>query len=219
VLQVLACVVQGQGLHAAGRQDALPQLFHARLTDEGMQGVLADQKDLQQGPRPPLKVRDHPQLLQRLVRQVLRLIDDEEGVVPRVHLPRQHRLEVQQGGCLGAVVGVDVEGVGHEAEQVVGGHLGARDAGDPDVRRARVRQQVLDQGRLAGAGLARDHDEPFSLVQGVLHVCLGPGEVAVPVTESWVRAQAEGVEGQSIEFVEHVWLASVCLVAWGQLPA
>jgi hypothetical protein len=50
---------------------------------------LADEHDLHELPRVGLEVGEQPQLLEGLVGEVLRLVDDERGVAPRVGLAPQ----------------------------------------------------------------------------------------------------------------------------------
>ena len=61
-----------------GRDDALAQLLHLRSLHHAAQLGLADQEALQQRLVAELEVRQHPQLLDRARRQVLRLVDDEQ---------------------------------------------------------------------------------------------------------------------------------------------
>ncbi len=200
VLQIGPRFSQAQRLHAAGGQDALAKLLHPWLADQGAKRVLTDQEHLQEGTGDLLQIRDHPQLFDRVIGQVLRLVDDDEGVVTGLHLPQEHRSKIQQDGRLARVAGLDPKSVRHQPEKILRAHLGAPDMGLCHLGGPRVREQIRDQQGLPGTGLSRHHDKAFALVKHVLHVGLRLREVGMPIAKLRIRTEAKRILRETVAF-------------------
>ena len=82
VRDVLHRLLLGQRLEVEARDHALAELLELGLREHAAQLGLADQHDLQQLALVRLQVGQQPQLLQHVGREVLRLVDDQQVVLP-----------------------------------------------------------------------------------------------------------------------------------------
>ena len=106
-------------------------------------------------------------------------------------------------GSLVRVAVLRFEGVSHHTQHVVGGELGADQVGQCHVFAGKVFHHITNKRGLAGAGLAGNHDEPFSAPEGIGHIGSGAGVTGVFVTETGVRAESERVCAQIEKFFVH----------------
>ena len=172
---------------------------------------LAEQEDLDQRLAGDLEVGEHPQLFERRDRQVLRLVDDQQGALAGAIFLLEPVLDRVEQPSLLDRAGGDAEPLRGEAEHVVALDLGRDQADRVQPRAVDIGEQMLDQGRLAGADLAGDGDEALALRQAVAEIGhrLAVGAALEP--EARVGRQLERLPGQ-VEMLDiHVsLLAPAC---------
>src|SRR5262249_53134840 len=192
VAHVLAALLGVHRAEMAPDADPLPQLAQVLGGELLLQLGLTEQHDLQQLRSLGLEVREQPQLLERLGREILRLVDDQQHAAPLA--ARLDEEGIEYVGELGTrfaerrqpELAVDrleqLERRQRRIEQER--HFGLR---------AEPPQQGAAQRRLPGADLPGDRHEPFALLDPVDEV---PEHLAVrsgQVEEARIRAEREGL--------------------------
>ena len=144
----------------------LPQLLALEFVVEL---GLPEEQDLDQLRRRRLEIREQPNLLEGLGREVLRLVDDQNHSPIALLLVQQ--ILVQLGAQLGAAEprGQHAELDHDRAEQLVARQCRIEDEGDVRVT-AEALEQRAAQRRLAGADFTGDRNEAFALLYAVEQV-------------------------------------------------
>ena len=156
-------------LEAASRRHALVELAHLRQLQFGPQLELADQNDLQQFLR-RLEIGQDANLFEQRRRQVLRLVDDEDGECLKRHERPEKLVQrvaqvrmrcARHPAALQIVDRHDAEVEEQHLQQVL-----ARDERIGHERREGLPIELLQhrfaERRLAGADVACQHDQPFA---------------------------------------------------------
>ena len=152
---------------------------------------LAEQKTLQHGCRADDDIRQHAQLFERFQRQVLSLVDDQERAPSSGKLGQHKFLDAGQQRRLRQSRMVDSEPGGDHAQHVVATELARDDFGGQEGAWIDLRQQTVDQHRLAGADLPGYDDEPFGMMQTVGKMRHRPPMLSAVEEKPWVGRQLE----------------------------
>jgi hypothetical protein len=182
VLDVATCLVAVERPEVIRGDDALAQLLHVRALQDAAEFRLAEQEGLDQRAVVVLEVGQHAQFLDRARRQVLRLVDHQQGALALARGHGEKILEVFQQRRLGQAFVLQAERGGDAAQGVFGVELGRHQLRRDQVLRVELAEQVAHQRGLAGADLAGDDDEALAQRQAVVQirhrplVPLGPEE-------------------------------------------
>ena len=187
----------------AGGDDALTQLHHVRTLQDGAEFGLADQERLEHGLRAELEVRQHAQFLDGALRQVLRLIHDEQAALAPGCRRHEEGFQRHQQIGLARTLGAHAEGGGDHRKNVFGIELGADQVRRLHTLGVKAFQQVAHDGGLAGADIAGDDDEAFVLVHAVLEVGHGAAMLLAAEIELRIGIELERLAGQAIEGLIH----------------
>ncbi len=180
----------------------LPQRGQALLVDHVVERRLAGQRDRDDPPVARVDAGEQPQFLDRRGTQVLGLVHDDHDVTPGQVLLEEVRAQlVEQLHLPVAVVG-DAELRQQALQQLDVGEGRVRKPRD-DVIRAQLLERRIEHGGLAGADLARDHDEAVVVHQREAHVGHGARVLVRQVKESRVRREVERPTRQVEEFLVH----------------
>ena len=165
---------------------------------------LAEQDGLQQRPAADLEVGEHAQLLERGDRQVLRLVDDQQGALAGAQLLVEPLLDRIEQPRLLDRAGVEAEPLRDQPEHVVALDLGRDQADRVQPGAIDIGQQMRDQGRFARPDLAGDDDEALALGEAVAEIGhrLPVGPAVEP--EARVGRQLEGLSGQAVMLGVHI---------------
>ena len=189
--------------------DALTELLHLGLAQNVPELRLADQENLQQRPVVALEIREHSQLLKGARGKVLHLVDDKKAAGRAVCRLVEKLLDLVKKGGLVIVGAFDAELGRHDPQQV---DVLETAADDPRGRPGAVdqpRQEVVDQGRLAGADLARDDHEALALAEPVAGVSEGLLVRALTEEEPGIRRDLKRQLFQIVEGFIHCAPASL----------
>jgi hypothetical protein len=143
--------------------DALAQLTQSRRLEHHVEFGLSEQDDLDQLARLGLEVGEQPDLLQRLRRERLGFVHDEQDAAPGF-LPGQEEFielvhELTTALALGIESELEIDGL----HQLLGRELGIEEDRDLAGRLDALEQGATQCG-LAGAHLSADGDEAFALL-------------------------------------------------------
>ena len=172
---------QIQRTQVVGGDHPLAQLHHLRALHDGAELRLAHQEALQQRVVLELEVGEHAQLLDRLGREVLGLVDDQQGALAGRGGGHQEGLDGEQQIALGQVLAGDPEGGRHQPEDVARVDLGAHQVGGDDLLGVELFEEATDQQGLPCPDLAGDDDEAFVLMQPVFEIGHGTAMAATAV--------------------------------------
>ena len=198
----------GLGLHLLemeiGRHP-LRQLAHPGMLDHGAQLRLADQDQLHQHVLVGIDVGQHPQLLEPLHRQVLRLVEDQDDAPPGGIFGKQEVLQLLEHLHVARRrIDRNLQRVQDPLDQLAPVALGVGDQPDGDIL-VDLRQQLLQQRGLARADLAGHQGDRRLRQDPVFEHREGLLVLAGPVEKPRIRDQREGPLGQAEEGrIEHV---------------
>jgi hypothetical protein len=178
-------------------------LLEAAVSDDVPQGFLTDQKDLDQGSRAPLQVRDQSQLLERPAGEVLGLVHNKDRCTGAFWSAAQELSEAVHQGRLIDALGRESKRIGDKPQEVIRIELSAVDPGDQPSAGTQVAQQILNQRGLSHSGAAGYHEEALAARDGVLHVGLRPVVTPVAIAEVNVGTQSERRLGESVKRLVH----------------
>ena len=187
----------------AGGGHALPELLHLGALQDLAELGLADQEGLQQRLVAELEVRQHAQFLDRLRRQVLRLVDDQQAALALAGLADQEGLDRDQQLGLRRVLDVDAERRADHAQRVFGAELRGDQVADDDIAAVQAVDQRAQHRRLAGADLAGDDDEPLVARHAVLEIGAGAAVLLAAEVEAGVGVELERLAAQPVEAFVH----------------
>ena len=157
---------------------------------------LADQHQLDQLVLVGVDVGEHPELLERLGREVLRLVEDQHGAPAGGVFLDQEVLELgEELHVAGVGLGRHPERHQHPVQELAAVALGVGDQPDGEVL-GQAPEQVAQQRGLAGADLAGDHRDRRMRQHAVLEHRVGAGVVLRPVEEVGVGQERERPLGQ-----------------------
>lgn len=197
-------LLQGQRAKMEFRGDALRELGQVRARDQLAQLRLAHEDELQQLVLVRVDVGEHPQLFERLRRQVLRLVEDQRGASAGGVFLDQEVLELPEELHVGLRrVGLLPQRHKHPMQQLAAPALGVRDQPDAVVLRDLV-EQLAHQRRLAGADLAGDDRDRRMGGDAVFQHRVGLGVRRRPVEELGVGQQRERPLGEAEERIVHL---------------
>ena len=170
--------------------DALHQLDQLRRVELLVELGLPGQDDPEHLLLRRLDAGEHPDLLEHAVREVLRLVHDQEDLASGRVLLDEELVQRRDQLGLAHLERREAELDQHGLEELDRGDLGLRDLRDDDVL-LELAQEGLEERRLAGTDLARDHDEAVGEPDRRLHVRLGARMVLGQVEERRIRAEPE----------------------------
>ena len=192
-----------QRAQMAGRHDPLVHLLQFRAQHQLPQFRLAQQEDLHQGLAVDLDIGQQAQFFHGGYRQVLGLVDNEQGA-QAVAMPAAQLLgQPLQDFALLDIVQGHAELVGDHLQQVVGLELAADQVGNAHVLAGKVFNQSADQGGLAGTGPAGDHDKAFLAHKSKGHIGTRLRVALVGIGEGVIRAQQERFGLEAVKLVIH----------------
>jgi len=143
------------------QRNSLTQLPQFRLPEHLFQLGLPHQHDLDQLRLGGLEIRQQPDLLEHLGREVLRFVDDEQRLLVLLQPPDQERVQGQKIFSLGSSLSFDLELVEEHSKEVEGIEARIEDEGGARLR-IELAEKRVDQGRLAVPDLARQHHEALA---------------------------------------------------------
>ena len=166
-LDVFAELLATQRQQPAVDGDALAELAKAGIAELLAELGLTREDDLEDLLLRRLEVRQQAEVLQHRVVEVLRFVDQQRDVAPLAQLLEQELVQALQHVEPLAVVHRQVELAEDVLEDLVEGDVGVED--EHRTRRlVEVVEQLLQQRRLAGAGLADECDEALALGDAVV---------------------------------------------------
>jgi hypothetical protein len=183
--------------------DALAELAQLVAREVRFQLGLADEEDLHQLVALVFQVREQPDLLEEIHRQVLRLVHHQHGLLATVAHVDEVLLEQHERGGL-ADPGRQLDA---EAQADLLEHLLARERGVGDQRHgdlvAPLVQRVVERRGLAGSHLTGDQEERFAVLDAVAQVRARFLVLAARVHELELVSGGEGVFPQAEVVFEH----------------
>ncbi len=192
----------GERGQVEAQADALRQLDQHRRVQLVVELGLAGQDDAQHLLLGRLDAGEQADLLEHLVREVLRFIDDQQHAAAVRILLDQEFVERRQQLRLLHAERLEAELHQHGLQEFDRRDLRLVDLRDHHVL-LELLEEGLDQGGLARADLAGDHHEAVGEPDRRLHVRLGARMVLRQVQELRVRSQPEGQFVQLEQFEVH----------------
>ena len=186
------------------RDHPLAQLFKLGvILDHAAKLWLTQQQRLQQRMRPQLKIGQHPQLFQRLDRQVLRFVDHQQTAPPGAGLVMQERFD--RAECRGLVMPLhdQPKRLRHDMNQLLAIKFAGNDLRCGQPRRIDRRHQMRDQRGLARANLAGDHHKAFALRQAIAQIGQRLAVRHAFKIKRRIWGKLERPSGKPIEIIEH----------------
>ncbi len=169
---------------------ALRELDQLRRVELVVELGLPRQDDAQHLVLGGLHAREHADLLEHLVAEVLRLVDDQQHLAAVGVLLDQEIVERREHLGLPHLEGLEAELHQHALQELDRRHLRLVDLADHHVL-LQLAQEGFDQRGLARADFPGDDDEAVGEPDGRLHVRLGARMVLAQVQELRVRTEAE----------------------------
>ena len=127
-------------------------------------------------------VGQQAEFFKRILSHVLGFVNNQQGASSLLKLLFQEAVQSYQHINLVFTPGIQIERVGHQAEQIICFHLCSYKAGNYCLLWFERSQQIMDQGCLACSRAARNHDKSLGALEGVVHVghrlAVGPVLVA-----------------------------------------
>src|SRR3989338_775187 len=180
MVDIRAALIGVQRRDVVAHPDALAQLLERWQRQLLAQLRLSDKDDLDQLIFIRLEVREHADLLQQAQAEILRLVDDEHDVVAGGSLLHEELVQLAEERQPVVAHRVEAEVLDDRVEQLEFGEIGMQNERGFGER-FQLAQERLAEGRLAGADLAGDFDEPFALPDAIDHVgerfAVLPGEI------------------------------------------
>src|SRR2546426_2583017 len=195
---IFAGFLRGQRGNLTAQADPLLELPELGETERVREFRLAHQQDLQELARRGLEVREQADLFQRRRRQVLRFVEDEDGVLARARALDE---EVVQGheslrrrlSALG-----DLQVLEDVLENAVEGQGAIEDRRNRGLA-VEPLPQGLEQGGLSGAHLAGQHDEALPFLDAVPELGEGLPVARTHIEEARVRGRVERLLRESVK--------------------
>ena len=162
-------LVRGQRIEVISAGDALRKLPQLGAIQQFAQLRLADQDDLQQLLRLGLEIREQPDLLEHLGREILRLVDHQHDPFAfGVRLEQVNAQQVDQvlETALGSLLEVDAQLFADGEQELGRRHARIEDQRDLGMFR-RLGQQRAHHRGLAGAHFTGELDEATGLVDAI----------------------------------------------------
>ena len=203
---ILRDLVSRERLDPAAQGDPLLELAQSREGQAVPELGLAHQQDLEQLVGRRLEVREESDLLERLGRQVLGLVDDQHGVEPgpasldQEGVQRDQALSVARAGPRGAEV---LQGI---LEEIVERKRRVEDEGGGRVAIEPPEQRVDERG-LAAADLARQDEKPLLFLDPIDELGEGLAVARGQDEEARVRRHAERLFLEPVKREVHVRLS------------
>src|SRR5206468_3270786 len=154
----------GERPHVPAERDALVQLHQLGMEEEGAELRLAGQHDAEQLLGRRLEVREEAELLQDVDREGLRLVDDDDRAPPRLALREEVDVERIDQLLSAARLGEETELAVDRLQQLERRERRVEDVSGRGLG-AEAGQEGAQEGRLPGADVARDADEPARLAE------------------------------------------------------
>ncbi len=146
---------------------------------------------------------EEPDFLEDVVIEVLRLVHDQDGGAAGGGLVEQELIQREKDFGFRPAVALQVEIIGDHFEELVGADAGVENAGEFDAVGVELVAEAFEQGGLAGADLAGEHDEAFAAVDAVDQVCERLFVLGASVKEGRIRTEVERTFAESEEGVVH----------------
>ena len=166
MLDVLADFVAIQRAQVIADRDALAKLAKVVIVQAITQLGLAHEDDLQQFAIVGLQIGEEANLFEEFVGEVLRFVDDEDGVAAGVRLGEEEAVDFGNGFKAVHALNFETEFHGDGLDELVGIENGIEDERGRKLR-PELFQQRAAKGRLAGTDFAGDLDESFSFANAV----------------------------------------------------
>ncbi len=202
VPDVLDRILVAQGSQVEAQPHALLELHEFGRVDLVAKLRLPGEDDMQYLLARRLHAREQADLLEHLVAQVLRLVDDQEHLASLRVLLDQELVERRQDFRLAHPERAVAELDQHGLQELDRRDLRLVELRDHDVL-VDLLEEALDQRRLARADFAGDHHEAVREPDGRFHVRLRTGVDLAQVEEGRVRAEAERQVGELEVFEVH----------------
>ena len=174
----------------------LSKLLQLRCPEHVLELRLADQNDLEELMLVDVDVRQHPEFLERLQAEVLRLVDNQDDVATLVMLGIQKLLKLLEQDRVRSLERL-VERHHHPDQKAVTWR-GVGDKADGDFRIERF-QQMPYQRRLTGADLARDNGEAGLVHHPKFQHGISQAMVLAPIDEVWIGQDGKRLFSEPIK--------------------
>ena len=198
VAHVLARLRRAERAQAPAHADALAQLAQLVRVELVVELGLPEQQDLDQLRGRGLEVREQPDLLERLGREVLRLVDDQQHAAALALLLEQELVELVRELRARASLREQPELGADRAQQIVAREHRIEDEGHLGVAAEPLEQRAAERG-LAGADLAGHRDEALALLDPVEDVRERLAMRGREEQEAGIRGQRERLLTQTVE--------------------
>src|SRR5690606_3973978 len=175
--------------------DALAQLAQTALVELAVELGLTQQQDLDQLLAARLEIREQAHLLERVLRERLRLVDDQEDAPAPLLLLEQEPVELAHQVAAAQTFGGQTELGADRLQQLDGAAARIEEEGDLELALEPLEQRPTEGG-LARADLAGHGDEALALLDAVEQVGQGFAVGRREIEEARVRAQREGLLSQ-----------------------
>src|SRR6266850_652293 len=212
VPDVEARLLGGQRADVAAQSDALLELAQLGHVELVAQLGLADEEDLHQLLAGRLEVREQAHRLQRLHREVLRLVDDQDRAQPLPVLVDEELVELEQPLGVGGAHRLHAPVVQDVLQQPLGGEGGVVHVGHVRVAVEPLQQRAQERG-LAGPDLAAQHDEALALAHSIEELRQGFAVPARLEQELGVRRRREGRLAEAVELEVHDYLFTAAVAS------
>ena len=191
------------------RNYPLLELAHFGALQDAAKLGLPHQKALYKRTRAHLKVRQHAQLFNRALREVLRLVNDQQRATTLVVEHLEMLLQTgEQRRFIFAGRG-QAEGRRNQSQQIIGVDLRADDLHWHDRIILDTPEQAAKEGGLACPHVASDDDEAFALMQSIFKI----GERALVASAAeekiGVGVELKGLGAQTEMTLVHGWPAGL----------
>ena len=195
---VLARLRRAERAQAPAHADALAQLAQLSRVELVVELGLPEEQDLDQLRGRGLEVREQPDLLQRLGREVLRLVHDQQHAAAIALLLEQELVELVEQLGARAALREQPELRADRAQQILRREHRIEDEGDFGVAAQAFEQRAAERG-LAGADLAGHRDEALSLLDPIQDVRERFAVRRREEEEARIRGQGERLFTQTVE--------------------
>src|SRR6266446_2607585 len=210
MLDIASALGLAQRTQMVSRGYPLAQLLEPRAAEDRPKLRLTEQKALQRHGPVEDDVGQHPKLFERLERQVLGLVDDQQDTLVVTVLRQREIADPLQQRALGEPFLGNSEPACDEMQKIVSGELRRHDLyGD---KRALVdrRQQIVDEDSFAGADFRGDDDKAFRMMEAIDQIGHGLAVHRALEKEPSIRGELERSGGKPVKFGIHRWFRTSC---------
>jgi hypothetical protein len=158
---------------------------------------------LDKRPTLKLKIRQHAQLFNRLRRQVLSFVDNQQNALVFPSAMQEELLEVSQQDRFARDVRTQTKLEADEGQQIVTLELRRHDVGNYGDLRVEFGKQRLNQCGFAGPDVTRDDDETVTLPQPVLQERKRALVFFAGKEKPRIRGELEGLSGKREKILVH----------------